>query len=68
MAVLIPFIASVSLYWLPNLGHLHDAEFRDWFPLFFAIWFVPSAAACTVAAITITWLRRRIDRKKNASI
>ena len=61
MAVLVPFIASVSLYWLPNLGHLHDAEFRDWFGLFLVVWFVPSAAACTVAAIILTWLRCRRD-------
>jgi hypothetical protein len=68
MAVLVPFIASLSLYWLPNLGHLHDAEFRGWFFLFFVVWFAPSAAACIVMALTFAWLRRRINRKKNASI
>jgi hypothetical protein len=67
-AVLVPFIASVSLYWLPNLGHLHDAEFRGWFFLFFVVWFVPSAAACIVMALTFACFRRRINRKKNAPI
>ena len=68
MALLIPFVMSVSLYWLPNLGRIHDAEFRNWFGLFFAVWFLPSAIVCIVAAIILTWLRRRRDRKKGGTV
>ena len=68
MSALIPFVASVCLYWLPNLGRFHDAELRVWFPLFFAFWFVPSMTACVIAVFIISWLRRRLSHKKNESI
>jgi heme/copper-type cytochrome/quinol oxidase subunit 2 len=68
VAVLVPLIASVSLYWLPNLGKFHDAEFRNWFTLFLLVWFVPSAVTCMIAAFVIGWLRRRLNHKKNESI
>ena len=68
VAVFVPLIASVSLYWLPNLGKFHDAELRVWFPLFFAFWFVPSMTACVIAVFIISWLRRRLSHKKNESI
>ena len=66
-AVLVPLIASVSLYWLPNLGKVHDAEFRNWFGLFLLVWFVPSALMCTIVAVVIGWLRCRLNHKKNES-
>jgi len=68
VAVHVPFIASVSLYWLPNLGKFHDAEFRNWFGLFLLVWFVPSATMCMIMAFVIGWLRRRLNHKKNESI
>jgi hypothetical protein len=68
MTMIIPFMLSTSLYWLPNLDHIHDGEFRMWFGLFFIVWFVPSAAACTVVATILTWLIRHIDRKQNETI
>jgi hypothetical protein len=68
MAFLIPFLASVGLYWLPNLTALHNAEFRGWFPVFFVVWFLPSTAACLIAAAIATWLRRRIEKRNTRSI
>jgi len=68
MAVLAPFIASVSLYWLPNLGKFHDAEFSNWFGLFFLAWFVPSAVICVIVAFVAGWLRHRLNQKKNEGI
>jgi len=68
VAVLVPFVASVSLYWLPNLGKFHDTEFRNWFGLFLLLWFVPSAVICIIVAFVIGWLRRRLNHKKNESI
>jgi len=67
MAVAIPFIVTVSLFWLPNLDHLHEHEARGWFVIFFIYWFVPSTAACLVLATAVaclhSWLRHRADRK-----
>jgi hypothetical protein len=60
VAILVPLIASVSLYWLPNLGRFHDAELRNWFDLFLLVWFVPSAVVCTAVALFIGWLGRRL--------
>src|SRR2546421_8000891 len=68
VAVLVPLIASVSLYWLPNLGQFHDAELSNWFGLFFLVWFVPSTVLCMIVAFVIGWLRRRLNHKKNDSI
>ena len=68
LAVLVPFIASVSLYWLPNLGKFHDAEFRNWFGLFLLVWFVPSAIICVIVSFVAGWLRCRLHHKKNESI
>lgn len=68
MAVVIPFIVTVSLFWLPRLDQLQNHEARGWFVIFFIYWFVPSAAACLVLATVLTWLRHRADRNKNATV
>ena len=68
VAVFVPLITSVSLYWLPNLSKFHDAEFRNWFGLFLLVWFVPSVIMCIIVAFVVGWLRRRLNHKKNESI
>jgi hypothetical protein len=68
VAVFVPLIASISLYWLPNLAKFHDAELRNWFGLFLLVWFAPSAVMCVIVAVVIGWLRRHLNHKKNEPI
>ena len=58
-AFVIPILASLGLYWLPNLSRFHDAEFQTWFLLFFLFWSVPSVIACLLAASIFTFVQRR---------
>jgi hypothetical protein len=68
MAVAIPFIVTVSLFWLPRLDQVQNHEARGWFVIFFIYWFVPSGTTCLALAAVLTWLRHRADRNKNATV
>ena len=64
MAVVFPFIVSAGLYWLPNIGRLHDNELRAWSGLFIGIWFLPAATVSVVLTVVISsyWRGRKEGR------
>ena len=68
MALAIPFIVTVSLFWLPRLDQLQNHEARGWFVIVFIFWFVPSGTACLALAAVHTLLRHRAHRSKNTTV
>src|SRR5215475_5512497 len=63
-ATAFPLVASVALYWGPNLAQFHNAEYRTWEGLFIASWFVPALLVSLLLTFLIdVWRRKRRSRK-----
>ena len=56
VALFVPFIASVCLYWAPVWLGANSSEYSSWAPLFITPWFLAGAIP---SAVVVFILRRR---------